>query len=80
MPRYFTLQQAEQTLPHVKEALHAAIELKAEYQKAGETLRDVTRRIMVSGGIRIRAAGVHRSTTSRTASDHLPVWAEVEVA
>ncbi len=37
-------------------------------------------RIMVSREIRIRSSGVHRSATSRTASDHLPIWAEVEVA
>jgi endonuclease/exonuclease/phosphatase family metal-dependent hydrolase len=37
-------------------------------------------RIMVSPHIRIRASGVHRSATARTASDHLPIWAEVEIA
>ena len=36
-------------------------------------------RIMVSRDIRIRAAGTHKSPTSRTASDHLPVWAEIEI-
>ena len=36
-------------------------------------------RIMVSRDIRIRAAGVHKSTNSRTASDPLPVWAEIEI-
>ncbi|HZG44683.1 MAG TPA: endonuclease/exonuclease/phosphatase family protein [Allosphingosinicella sp.] len=36
-------------------------------------------RIMVSRDVRIRAAGTHKSPTARTASDHLPVWAEVEV-
>lgn len=35
-------------------------------------------RIMVSPNVRIKAAGVHRSQNARTASDHLPVWAEVE--
>lgn len=37
-------------------------------------------RIMVSRDVTIRACGVHRSPTSRTASDHLPVWADVELA
>jgi len=37
-------------------------------------------RIMVSREIRIRACGVHNSSTARTASDHLPIWAEVEFA
>ncbi len=37
-------------------------------------------RIMVSRDVKIRAAGAHATATSRTASDHLPVWAEVEIA
>jgi len=36
-------------------------------------------RIMTSPGIRVRAAGVHHTATARTASDHLPIWADVEV-
>jgi len=36
-------------------------------------------RIMVSPGVRIQASGVHRTATARLASDHLPIWAEVEV-
>jgi endonuclease/exonuclease/phosphatase family metal-dependent hydrolase len=36
-------------------------------------------RIMVSRGVRIRACGVHRTAASRMASDHLPIWADVEV-
>jgi len=36
-------------------------------------------RIMASPDIRIRASGVHTSPTARTASDHLPIWAEVEL-
>jgi endonuclease/exonuclease/phosphatase family metal-dependent hydrolase len=35
-------------------------------------------RIMVSRDLRVTDAGTHRSATARTASDHLPVWAEVE--
>ena len=34
-------------------------------------------RIMVTDGIDIGGAGVHDSATSRKASDHLPVWAEL---
>jgi endonuclease/exonuclease/phosphatase family metal-dependent hydrolase len=37
-------------------------------------------RIMVSSEVRIHASGVHKSATARTASDHLPIWAEVELA
>lgn len=34
-------------------------------------------RIMVSDGLRIIAAGTHRSALARMASDHLPVWAKL---
>lgn len=37
-------------------------------------------RIMASEGLRIVSAGVHDTATSRKASDHLPVWAEIERA
>lgn len=35
-------------------------------------------RIMVSPELRVAGCGVHLSGIARTASDHLPVWAEVE--
>lgn len=35
-------------------------------------------RIMVSPDLRVSACGVHSSSAARTASDHLPVWAQVE--
>lgn len=34
-------------------------------------------RIMVSHGVAVKRAGVHSSAASRTASDHLPIWAEI---
>jgi len=37
-------------------------------------------RIMTSRDLEIRAAGVHESLNSRTASDHLPIWAEIQPA
>ena len=37
-------------------------------------------RILVSPGLTVRAAGVHRSPKSRIASDHLPVWADLSFA
>lgn len=36
-------------------------------------------RIMVGENIRILASGTHHSAKSRRASDHLPVWAELEL-
>jgi endonuclease/exonuclease/phosphatase family metal-dependent hydrolase len=35
-------------------------------------------RIMVNGGIEIVEAGVHHSPASRKASDHLPIWANLD--
>ncbi|NML05282.1 endonuclease/exonuclease/phosphatase family protein [Sphingomonas sp. G-3-2-10] len=37
-------------------------------------------RIMATPDLRITSAGVHDSPASRTASDHLPIWATVEQA
>jgi len=37
-------------------------------------------RIMVSSDLRVTNCGVHDSHVSRTASDHLPVWAELVAA
>ena len=34
-------------------------------------------RIMVSRGLEIVASGAHRTISSRRASDHLPIWAEI---
>jgi endonuclease/exonuclease/phosphatase family metal-dependent hydrolase len=36
-------------------------------------------RIMVSPDVTIREAGAHKSATARTASDHLPVWVDVDL-
>lgn len=35
-------------------------------------------RIMVSRDLAIRASGAHHSPTARKASDHLPIWADIE--
>ncbi len=37
-------------------------------------------RIMVSPGLAIVASGAHRSPAARKASDHLPIWADLEAA
>lgn len=37
-------------------------------------------RIMVSRDLRVRDCGVHASPAARKASDHLPIWAELEPA
>ena len=37
-------------------------------------------RIMVSDGVEIIDCGVHHSALASRASDHLPVWADIDVA
>ncbi len=53
MARYFSLEQAERVLPKVEAAVRTAISLKAEYQQAEESLRDLSRRVMMSGGMAV---------------------------
>ncbi|UAK23578.1 endonuclease/exonuclease/phosphatase family protein [Sphingomonas nostoxanthinifaciens] len=36
-------------------------------------------RMFVSRGVRVEASGVHSSMLTRTASDHLPVWARIAI-
>lgn len=52
----------------------------ADTGKSFHARRPVARldRIMVSAGVRVTDCGVHDSASSRTASDHLPIWATVE--
>ncbi|MDF7777179.1 endonuclease/exonuclease/phosphatase family protein [Sphingomonas sp. AOB5] len=54
----------------------------AETGRSFHARRPVARldRIMASPDLRFTAAGVHDSAASRTASDHLPIWATVERA
>jgi endonuclease/exonuclease/phosphatase family metal-dependent hydrolase len=34
-------------------------------------------RIMVNSGFEVTSAGTHQTLNARTASDHLPIWAEL---
>ncbi len=49
----------------------------ADTGKSFHARRPVARldRIMVSAGLKVTECGVHDSAASRTASDHLPIWA-----
>ncbi len=53
MPRYFTLEQAHRTLPHVETAVRNALHLKSEYQNADAALRELSRKVMMSGGMAV---------------------------
>jgi hypothetical protein len=56
MPRFFTLQQAEQLLPDVAAAIREAISLKAEYEKSEVERQTFSRRIAMQGGVRVDRA------------------------
>ncbi|MDZ4800434.1 MAG: DUF2203 domain-containing protein [Bryobacteraceae bacterium] len=53
MPRFFTLAQAERTLPRVEAAIRTATGLKAEYQLAEDGLRELSHKVMMSGGMAV---------------------------
>ena len=50
MPRYFTLEQAQQLLPEVEAAIEQAIHLKVEFQEAEAELQSAHQRITMMGG------------------------------
>jgi hypothetical protein len=53
VPRFFTLQQAEQLLPQVESDLRGAISCKAEYQDAESDWQGFQRRILLLGGVQV---------------------------
>lgn len=53
MPRYFTLQQATDLLPHIDAALRQAIAARAEYREAETALRAFTQRVNMLGGVQL---------------------------
>jgi hypothetical protein len=58
MPRYFTLQQAEELLPAVANAMQEIASLKAMLDEASADLRAEATRIMMTGGAVVRAGAV----------------------
>src|SRR5271166_264834 len=53
MPRFFTLNQAENLLPQVESAIREAIERKAEYDQAEAEWRSFSQRVMLQGGMQV---------------------------
>jgi hypothetical protein len=68
MPRYFSLDQALRTLPRVQQAVRDAIEVKAQYQHADDELKDVSRRVMASGGMQLDRGHVGQLRQEREVS------------
>jgi len=53
MPRFFTLQQAQELIPQLESWLRAALEAKSEAQEVDQELSDLSTRIALTGGIEI---------------------------
>ncbi|HYO82567.1 MAG TPA: DUF2203 domain-containing protein [Bryobacteraceae bacterium] len=53
MPRYFTLEQANRLLPAVRDAVQLAVRLKPVLESAENELREINRKVMVSGGMMV---------------------------
>lgn len=51
MAKRFTLTEAERLLPQIGEWLREAVTVKSEYEKAGQEVEGLLRRIMLSGGM-----------------------------
>jgi len=53
MPRFFNIQQAEGLLPEVETSIRKAIALKAEYHEAEEAWQNLSRKVMLMGGVQL---------------------------
>ena len=65
MPRFFTLQQAEQLLPEVESAIRDAITLKSQYQQAESEWQDFARRVTMLGGVLVDHSKVRAQKNQR---------------
>jgi len=65
MPRFFTLQQAEQLLPEVESAIRDAITLKSQYQQAESEWQDFARRVTMLGGVLVDHSKVREQKNQR---------------
>ena len=65
MPRYFTLQQAENILPGVAAAIDEAIALKQKYQRMESERDSLAQRVAIVGGARVDRASVIENNRSR---------------
>ena len=65
MPRFFTLQQAEQLLPEVESAIRDAISLKSEYQRAEDEWRNFSHRVTMLGGVLVDHAQLREQKSRR---------------
>lgn len=53
MPRYFTLVEARAALPAVARIIREAVQAKAHYQEAENSIRELSQRILMLGGMNV---------------------------
>jgi hypothetical protein len=69
MPRFFTLQQAEQLLPDIDAAIREAIAGKAECERVEAERRKATQRVAMLGGMQVdRARAIEQRTRGQQAA------------
>jgi len=68
MPRFFTLQQAEGALPQVEKAIREALFRKTEYLEAEGEMNEISRSIVMTGGMSIDRESVIRIKETREQS------------
>ena len=70
MSRYFTLQEAENLLPSIREWLEAAINAKVEVGEIDSEMQELTARINVLGGCEINPDEIARKKMQRISLIH----------
>jgi hypothetical protein len=70
MPRFFTLQQAEQLLPEVESAIRDAISLKSEYEQAEDEWQSFSRRVTMLGGVLVDHSQFRKQKNQRESVAH----------
>jgi hypothetical protein len=70
MPRFFTLQQAEQLLPDVESAIRDAISLKSEYEQAEDEWQSFSRRVTMLGGVLVDHSQLRKQKNQRESVAH----------
>jgi len=68
MPRFFSLQEAEQLLPQIESAIRDAITLKAEYQQEEAEWQHFAQRVTLMGGMRADRSDLIGKKNRREAS------------
>ncbi len=53
MPRYFTLDEARAAMPAVGRSIREAIHARIRYEEAEKAIQDLTRRILMLGGVSV---------------------------